>query len=394
YLASQSNIPSACIGGTSTQSASLPSVVVFAQHVASPRVWRTSLGATQRVIGPVVASVDLSYIRGVSQLGLPDVNLNTTPQFTLSAEGGRPVYAPAVSIDPARGTVPLAASRLHPEFGTVGVVQSFLRSTARQATIALSSETSSGMSLDASYTYSNVRDQALGFDGESADGITGANPNVPEWGRADEERRHQLEATMTLPIRKTMQLSFIGRLTSGFPFTPDIGQDINGDGVNNDRAFVFNPATTADTSIANGMRRLLASGTGTARDCLPSQFGHVAARNGCTGPWVPGLDLKLSITPRSFLDRRLTLSVSGLNTLVGVDELLHGSARLHGWGQDASNDRRLLFVTGFDPATQEFRYRVNQHFGAASGALNPFRIPFVLSMQARIAMGGKHRGGD
>jgi len=72
--------------------------------------------------------------------------------------------------------------------------------------------------------------------------------------------------------------------------------------------------------------------------------------------------------------------------IVGVDELLHGRDSIRGWGQDASVDQRLLFVTGFDPATQTFKYRVNQHFGAASGALNPFRIPFVLSLQARVSL--------
>jgi hypothetical protein len=41
-------------------------------------------------------------------------------------------------------------------------------------------------------------------------------------------------------------------------------------------------------------------------------------------------------------------------------------------------------------AAGTFHYRVNQHFGAASGALNPFRVPFVLSLQARMTLGGRH----
>lgn len=85
--------------------------------------------------------------------------------------------------------------------------------------------------------------------------------------------------------------------------------------------------------------------------------------------------------------------MTALNALVGLDELLHGTSRLQGWGQDATIDRRLLFVTGFDPSTESFRYQVNQHFGAASGAFNPFRIPFVLVLQARLAIGGHGRHG-
>jgi Carboxypeptidase regulatory-like domain len=382
------NIPSACAGSTNGSSAGLPSVYVFGPKTGAPRVWRTSLGVTRGLFGPIIAAVDLFYIRGFSQLGAPDLNLNTTPQFLLANEANRPVYVPASTIDPATGTVSQDNSRLHAGFGTVSELQSFLRSRATQATIALSGEMGGGKSLDASYTYSNVRDQALGFEGESADDITGGNPNQPIWGRADDERRHQFEATMTMPLSKGFRVAFIGRLVSGFPFTPGVGNDINGDGVRNDKAFIFNPNATADTSIANGMRRLLETGPATARQCLPAQFGKLAERNGCTGPWVPGFDLKLSMTPDGALfGGRLTLSASALNTLVGIDELLHGRDHLRGWGQDASSDRRLLFVTGFDPVSNEFKYRVNQHFGAASGALNPFRIPFILGVQGRLTLG-------
>jgi hypothetical protein len=87
--------------------------------------------------------------------------------------------------------------------------------------------------------------------------------------------------------------------------------------------------------------------------------------------------------------QKLTVSLRALNALVGLDELMHGANSIHGWGQEASVDQRLLFVTGFDPASGTFRYRVNQHFGAASGALNPFRVPFVLSLQARMTLGGR-----
>lgn len=93
--------------------------------------------------------------------------------------------------------------------------------------------------------------------------------------------------------------------------------------------------------------------------------------------------------PGGAFAHRLTFSVTALNAIVGLDEALHGSTNLRGWGQDAAVDRRLLFVTGFDAATQRYRYQVNQHFGAASGNLNPFRIPFVLAVQARLMLQGR-----
>src|SRR2546425_7254168 len=51
---------------------------------------------------------------------------------------------------------------------------------------------------------------------------------------------------LTLPIASALELGAIGRLTSGAPFTPVVGSDINGDGARNDRAFIFVPATAPD----------------------------------------------------------------------------------------------------------------------------------------------------
>jgi len=390
YLADPSTIPTSCVGGSSQNSATLPSVIAFGAHTTAPRTWRSSLGATHHLVGTFNAALDLFYVSGVSQLGIPDVNLRADPFFTLGNEAGRPIYVPASSIDPATGAVSINASRSNPAFGEVSEVRSFLRSRTSQATLSIGGESAKGLGVDASYTYTNSRDQSLGYEGEGPDDNAFGNPNVPAWGRADDERRHQFEASMTVPVRQRMELAVITRLVSGFPFSARLATDINGDGQRNDRAFVFDPfAPSTDSSVAAGMRQLLATGTSTARQCLPKQFGQPAQRNGCSGPWVPGLDLKLTIKPKWSFARRATVSLTALNTLVGLDELLHGASNIHGWGQDASVDQRLLFVTGFDPASQTFKYRVNQHFGAASGALNPFRIPFALSLQARLEWGGK-----
>ena len=331
----------------------------------------------------------------MSQLGIPDANLRGDPYFTLANEQSRPIYVPASTIDAATGAVSMNASRLHPEFGEVSVVHSFLKSRTRQLTVGVNGESKRGLSVDGSYTYTNARDQSLGFEGEGPDDNTFGNPDVPYWGRADEERRHLFEATTTVPLRKGMELALIARLMSGAPFSARLATDINGDGTRNDRSFVFDPyAPTTDpasAAVAAGMQQLLATGPVTARQCLPHQFRHPAERNGCSGPWVPGLDVRFAMTPKVSFAQRLTLSVTALNALVGIDELLHGRNNISGWGQDASIDQRLLFVTGFDPASRTFQYRVNQHFGAASGALNPFRIPFVLSLQGRVTLGSSRR---
>src|SRR5205823_2572153 len=135
-------------------------------------------------------------------------------------------------------------------------------------------------------------------------------------------------------------------------------------GARNDRALVFDPVATADTAVANGMRALLAGASPGARSCLQTQVGRVAARNSCTGPWQPSLDVQVNWRPGYFgLDRRLTVSLLTVNLLGGLDEWLHGAANLHGWGFTAAPDPVLLYVRGFDPGGLQYRYAVNGRFG-------------------------------
>jgi hypothetical protein len=342
-------------------------------------------------------SIDAGYARGVAQTGSTDINLDTIPKFMLANEANRPVYAPANAIAPGSGAVSVLGSRLYPQFGVVSQIQSNLRSDTKQITFGVNGITGKGILLNASYTLTSSFDQSQGFAqgavqgfGGSA-GSTAGNPNLSEWGRSDNARRHALLATITYPIKPIIELTAIARATSGSYFAPLVGGDINGDGRNNDRAFVFDPVAAAqagDTAVANGMTRLLANTSSRARDCLLSQMAKVAARSSCSTPWSPALDLQANIRPASFgLDRRLTISVIALNTLTGLDQLLHGSNNLHGWGQPSFPDRTLLYVRGFDPTTHTYQYQVNEHFGATNGTRNAFRVPFQIAIQGRLTLG-------
>jgi hypothetical protein len=150
---------------------------------------------------------------------------------------------------------------------------------------------------------------------------------------------------------------------------------------------VFNPTTialTGDSALAAPMRRLETSGPSRIRDCLDRQLDQIAGRNSCVGPWSPGLDLQLNYRPSYLgLRGRLTLSLMAVNTLTGIDALVHGPQHLAGWGQPYPPDNVLLYVHGFDPATNRFLYTVNQHFGQPYSAYGAFGAPFQLSFQVR-----------
>ncbi len=398
YLADASTIPASCNGGTPIFASQRRNVTVFDPSFQAPRAWRASFGLTRRFWDRYSFSLDAGYARGVAQTGQTDINLDTTAKFTLSNENNRPVYAPANAIVPTTGAVSALGSRLYPQFGVVNQIESNLRSDTKQLTLGLNGITTNGILLNASYTLTSSFDQSQGFSQGTVQGFggtpgsTAGNPNVSEWGRSDNARRHALLGTITYPIKPIIELTMIARATSGSYYSPLVGGDINGDGrSNNDRAFVFNPVVSlaaGDTAVGNGMTRLLANTSPRARDCLLSQMGKVASRSTCSSPWSPSLDLQANIRPASFgLDRRLTISVIALNTLTGLDQLLHGSNNLRGWGQPSFPDRTLLYVRGFDPTTNTYKYQVNEHFGVTNGTRNAFRVPFQIAIQGRLALG-------
>ncbi|HET7614622.1 MAG TPA: TonB-dependent receptor [Gemmatimonadaceae bacterium] len=397
YLADPSSIPSTCNGGTPVFANQRRNVTVFDPDFEAPRAWRASLGLNRRFWDRYSFSIDAGYARGVAQTSANDLNLDTIPEFTIPNEGDRPVYAPASAIVPTTGAVSLLGSRRFQQFGVVNQIESNLKSNTKQITFGLSGITSKGILLNASYTLTSSFDQSQGFSTGTAAGFggtagsTAGNPNIAEWGRSDNGRRHSLLATVTYPIKPAFELTAIGRAVSGSYFSPLVGGDINADGRSNDRAFVFRPedaAANGDTAVANGMTRLLAATSPRARDCLLSQMGRVASRSSCSSPWSLSLDMQANIRPTAFgLDRRLTISVVTMNALTGLDQLLHGNDKLHGWGQPSFPDRTLLYVRGFDPATDTYKYQVNEHFGVANGTRNAFRVPFQLAIQARLTLG-------
>jgi len=389
YAADTVAIPDSCASGGPPVAPETRPVVVFGPNYQAPRAWRGTLGVQRNLSRLLHLSVDAGYTRGVHQYGFTDLNLVATPQFVLGNEHNRPVYVAPADIVPATGAVSLAASRRDTVFGQVLEVGSDLGSEAKQLTVSLGGVTRRGVVLQASYTWSNSRDQLsasrFGASGFAA-ATTAGDPNVREWAPSDFDRRHALLGVVTYPFGTTLEVTGIGRLTSGAPFTPLVGGDINGDGARNDRAFVFDPAGATSESAA--MARLLAAADPRVADCLRQQIGAVAARNSCRGPWQATFDLQVNYRPSILrLQRRLTVSVSTINLLRGVDELLHGVNGAHGWGLTLQPDPTLLYVTGFDSSARQFLYAVNERFGATGRGANAFRAPFQVGIQAHLTIG-------
>ncbi|MGH7623520.1 MAG: hypothetical protein ACREMU_14355, partial [Gemmatimonadaceae bacterium] len=392
YASDPSAIPTTCTSATPLPpTAALPGVAAFDPDFEAPRAWRASLGVQRRILDRFGVSLDASYARGVSLYGFQDVNLVARPRFALANEADRPVYVPASTIVPGTGAVDFSESRAVPTLGHVIEIGSNLQSDNKQITLGVNGVTAGGFTFQASYTYMRSRDQSSFSCCSATQGFaaatTGGNPNVLGWATSDFERRHSLLLTASYALSQSVELTTVTRLMSGTPFTPMVGGDLNGDGASNDRAFIF-AAGAPDTAVANGMSRLLASSSSNIRSCLMSQTGTIATRNSCAGSWQPSADLQLNFRPSWWgLDRRMTFMVSTVNMLAGVDELVHGSNDLHGWRGFTRPDPTLLYVRGFDPASQTYSYAVNERFGSTRGSSNAYRVPFQLAVQARYVIG-------
>jgi hypothetical protein len=381
-----SQIPSVCADGSAGTvfSNSRPNVTLFGEDYRPQRSLRSNLQWN----GPVLdnrfsATVEVTYSRNQFQPSSIDLNFNPTTRFTLASEGGRPVFVNPASIVPTTGAIAPGDNRVSALFNRVTQQVSDLEGESRQLSLRLSpTRFSTGLTWSLAYVLSDNREQVRGFQNTAGD------PRLVEWAASAFNSRHQVSFSLGYNFLDAVRVNWFGSFRSGNPYTPLVSGDVNGDGYSNDRAFIFDPATASDPAVASAMTALLASTDREAQACLRAQLGALAGRNSCHGPWTQTANLSISLNPVKFrLPQRATISFNVANPLGAADLLLHGEDGIKGWGQARIPDPNLLYVRGFDPVTQRFRYDVNQRFGNTSPQLSAIRAPVALTVQVRVDLG-------
>jgi hypothetical protein len=382
YAADPASIPTQCADGSSGSvfSNSAPNVLLAAKDYASPRSVRGNLQWS----GPVLnnrftATVNGTYSLNLDQPESVDLNFNPAERFALADEAGRPVYVNPSSIDPGSGVIASGDGRVSTQFNHVTELRTDLASTSRQFQLSLSPTTfNTTWAWNVTYTWQDVRSQASGFSS------TVGNPFTVQWARAGGDWRHQIQYTLQYNFFNAVRVSWTGRFQSGTPYTPIVQGDVNGDGYSNDRAFIYDPAHTADPALAAAMQSLLGGASAKVRNCLLSQLGQLAGINSCEGPWTTSASMNISFNPLTFhLPQRATFSLSVNNPLGAADLMLHGENHLQGWGEQPFIDPSLLYVRGFDATNKRFVYAVNQRFGSASTAYNTLLAPVSVVAMLR-----------
>ena len=385
YAADVNTVPTTCANNAPPAlSNGKPNVALFSQDYRTQRAIRSTLQWS----GPMIdnrfsVTATATWSLNQNQTGIRDLNFNNTSQFTLAGENNRPVYVPMSGISAASGTVSSNGSRVSTAFNHVSQQLSDFHSVSKQFQVQIQPlSLSSRFTWGLAYTWASVRDQVSGFSSASG------NPLDASYGRSAFDARHQVQVNVGANLFDLLRVQYVQRFQSGTPFTPTVSGDINGDGYANDRAYIANPATTTDPALATGMTQLLAASSARVRSCLAGQFGQIAARNSCEGPWTTTGFLTIAFNPlRVKMPQRATLSLQVANPLGALDLAFHGGSHLKGWGQSPTPDSRLLIVRGFDTTAQRFIYDVNQRFGATTQNFSVNRNPVALTLSLRFDLG-------
>ncbi len=380
-ITSSATIPTSCQPGSPALADATPSVSVLGPGYQPPRNWRASAGWTSR-LSKLDYRIDATYALNLHQSSIIDRNLRSTPAFALASEGGRAVYVPVSSIDAASGGVQSAAARIADTFGSVVERVGDLRGRARNVTLSLTpdlSDLSNGdFYANVNYTWASARSAARGFDGGTA-----GDPRTIEWARSPYDIRHQVITQVSRSLPGGIGLSFFLSLQSGLPFTPLVGGDINGDGRVNDRAFVPVASTPE-------LEALIANAPSAVAKCLTSQRGQITARNSCEGPWSQSMSLRLDVPARLLgLPERARIALQFANPLGALDQALHGSDGLRGWGSASTPNPVLLVPRRFDASASSFAYDVNPRFGETRPSrvtrpLDPYGITLDVRMDLSV----------
>ncbi len=368
--------------GPTLLAARTPRVELLSHGFAPPLTWVGSLNLNTFQVGQWLLNLNSVVQFGQRQESRVDLNLKSAPAFTLPSEGGRQVFVPTDAIVATTGALSPSASRIDSRFGAVNQIRSDL--TRRNASLTLTAEPAylfdGRVRINLAYTWANGSAERRGFD-LSTDGDPRTISRVPWSGP-----RHTLQLNVETRLWWFLLYANV-QMQSGQRFTPRISQDVNGDGVANDRAFI--PAdNSGDAGLDNELRALIATSPANVQECLLTQRGTIAGEGSCRTSWHGQISTSFVFSPPRMPDLtynprlRFWFSLDNLGPtvlrLLGLNGSLFGSN-----GSLPSPDNTLLRVTGFDQTTQRFHYTVNPAFGRPMN-YTPTRAPFP-PFQLRLA---------
>lgn len=380
YRADASTIPGLATGAAKPA----PYVNLVDPDFVTPSVWKGSVSYRRRVVSALSVTGTLLASRTSKNYMYVDRNLRSTPAFTLSAEGNRPVFVPANTID-AVGRTLNANALANNQLGRVLELTNTAKATDRAAIIEATLTLPRNARVDGSFTYNRAYDNStfgccLARTSTTYTPVQGDPRDLSgSWGPSDTEFRNKVVFAGTMPTFWGVQVGvrYVG--AKGRPISAVVNGDINGDeATSNDLAFVFDPDDpSTPAAVADAMRRVLNNPNNVARDYLRQNLGRIATRNGAFAPWTERIDLRAT---------KEISTLRGQSITVGLDVFNLANLLNSHWGAEyqlpvgISNQNPvvqrlpLLNVVGFNQATRTYTYTVNENFGVLQRGGNPYQL--------------------
>lgn len=388
------NIPTTCRGGEGASGA--PVVTVWDEDFELPTTLKFNLGY-EKGFGGYTAGVDVLFSNTWNNFSTQDRNLRDS---VFTTADGRPVHIAQADFDPT-DTPDLEDRAINPDIDRLFFQTSEAEARAYNLRLGLEGRLRDNLFLGTNYTLNAAFDNSsysccTENEGFADSNPTAGNPNFigdfgddeeGTWGPSAFERRHAFVTNLIWDLPADFQVGLIYRAQSGNPFTPFVAGDINADGEDeNDRPFIADPDNPAgirfglvdDGEIIPGSaeseiaeyRAILAD---KGNKCLQDAIGSIIGRNECRNPWWHRVDVRLNKGFRTFEGQRIELIADLFNVLdaFGLDA-----------GEFVFKENELLQAQGFDPATGEVIYAVNEDYGREiPSGFEPFQFQAQLGIR-------------
>lgn len=396
WAANGADNPTNCAGAAGA--GGIPEYSFWTEGFEIPETYRANLGYERTLGARTRVSADYLYSLTTNLYSVRNLNLRE-PIFSLPSEGGRQVFVPVESFNPANAA---GNDRLiNTDFGNI--FQNFYdgRALSHVLTFAVDHQFDQGASMRASYTWTKSEDNSsfsccTSFAGWSEQRVGAAGPNdlggigdeARAWGPSAFARDHVVILSGYTPLPWGFRLSGTWRWQSGVPWGPEQGGDLNGDGLAfNDRPFIFAPEDfpvaipssitdpTAQAEYVAGVRETYA-GYLADNSCIGDYVGQVIPRNTCRQPSFNRLDLSLRNRFPTRNGQYLELSIDLFNVLNGLNK---------DWGRYESvstNRRNLMVPVSYDATGQQILYNLTDFFGEE----RPLGANLLLQFSTQIGL--------
>jgi hypothetical protein len=307
------DMPAAVRPPASTDITQLPPYVVNATDgdLKYPKLWKTNLALDQKLPFGLVGTVELIYNKTLQGLRYIDANLKAPDRIFNQYNGpdGRdrfPASGVASSGTGKNNTVNIARF-YNTDVSNVFVLKNTTKGYSYTGTVKIEKPIEKGFSGMIAYTYGQAYDMQSVGSTVQANIPTVAGQNYLQTSYADNDLRHRIVGYIN--YRKEYGSEFGGATmftlgtvaASGGKISYTYGNDLNGDGQNNDLIFVpRNAGNMAFSSLTVGSRTFTAAEQQAAYNAyinnhpyLKTRRGQYAERNGGFFPWLTRFDFTL-----------------------------------------------------------------------------------------------------